>query len=387
MYETRVYGANGEAVVYSELLDNASRGQIQDMMDSQLFAGCQVRVMPDVHAGKGSVIGFTASLGDRICVNVVGVDIGCGVTLDRIKTKNHWAFDALDKVIRSEVPSGFSVRKDLHPLLKNGNSHLGALYQEIAADLVEVSDRVGITHDRVVSSIGTLGGGNHYLEIDCSDTEDLYLSTHSGSRGLGAKIAEYHQGIAYRRHDAGGYPKGTPKILAWLEGQEADAYRRDVIVAQKYATLNRLLMARVIADAMGWVLKDHLESVHNYIDYDHGYIRKGAISAREGEPLVIPISMSEGVIIGTGKGNTDWNCSAPHGAGRLLARGAAKSQLKMEDFRSSMAGVWSSCVTASTIDESPMAYKGKDFILERIGDAVDVQQVAKPVYNFKAGGE
>jgi RNA-splicing ligase RtcB len=200
-------------------------------------------------------------------------------------------------------------------------------------------------------------------------------------------VAEWHQNLAYRRHDAGGYPKGTPKVLSWLEGDEALAYRKDVTVAQKYATLNRKVMAMVIADAMGWDLKDHIESVHNYIDYDAGYIRKGAISSQEGEDLVIPISMADGVIIGRGKGNPEWNYSAPHGAGRLLARGEAKRQLKMEDFKDRMTDVWTSCVSVDTLDESPMAYKSKDYILERIGSTVEVLQVAKPVYNFKAGGE
>ena len=387
LYETKIYGQHGIATVFTDNLDAASRGQIQTMMDSELFEGKAVRIMPDCHAGKGSVIGFTAQTGGRICANIVGVDIGCGVTLDRIKTKNHWSFEALDKAIRANVPSGFAVRKAAHPLFKNYHSAIGSAYQEIEDDLADMSRRIGIDHDRVVNSIGTLGGGNHYIEIDCSNTEDLYLSIHSGSRGFGAKVAEYHQNIAYRNHDAGALPRGTPKILAWLEYNEADAYVKDMQLAQRYATLNRTVMARVIADAMGWDLKDHVESVHNYIDFDAGYIRKGAISAQDGERLVIPISMSEGVIIGTGKGNPEWNYSAPHGAGRLLARGEAKRQLKMEVFKESMSGVWTSCVSTDTLDESPQAYKGAPFILDRIGDAVDVQQVAKPVYNFKAGGE
>ena len=385
-FETKIYGEHGVATVFTDNLDAASRGQIQTMMDSELFEGCQVRIQPDVHAGKGSVIGFTATLGSKICANVVGVAIGCGVSLDRIKTKNHWAFEALDKAIREHVPSGFAVRKSIHPALKNGNSELGMLYAEIEDDLQAMSRKVGIDHDRVVNSIGSLGSGNHFGEV-VSNLSDMYLHLHSGSRGFGAKVAEWHQNLAYRRHDAGGYPQGTPKVLAWLEGDEAEAYKKDVIVAQKYATLNRKVMARVIADAMGWDLKDHLESVHNYIDYDAGIIRKGAISAQDGEHLVIPISMADGVIIGRGKGNPEWNFSAPHGAGRLLARGEAKRRLNMEDFKSSMDGIWTSCVSTNTLDESPQAYKGKDFILERIGDTVEVLQVAKPVYNFKAGGE
>jgi RNA-splicing ligase RtcB len=232
-----------------------------------------------------------------------------------------------------------------------------------------------------------MGSGNHFCELVHSEEKGYSLHIHSGSRGLGAKIAEYHQAKAYRIHDAGGFPSGTPKVLSWLTGDEAGQYKKDTILAQKYSSLNRAVMADAISKAMGWNLVSHLESIHNFIDFDAGIIRKGAISAQEGEMLVIPISMAEGVILGRGKGNPEWNYSAPHGAGRLLARGEAKRQLKMEDFKESMTGVWSSCVGVGTIDESPQAYKGSQYILDRIGDTVEVLEVVKPVYNFKAGGE
>jgi RNA-splicing ligase RtcB len=315
------------------------------------------------------------------------VDLSCGVTLDLVETKRGIDFSALDKVIREHVPAGFAVRKELYKSLRNGNSKLGSLYAEIDDDLREVSRRVGIDPDRALNSIGSMGSGNHFCELVHSEEKGYSLHIHSGSRGLGAKIAEYHQAKAYRIHDAGGFPSGTPKVLSWLTGDEAGQYKKDTILAQKYSSLNRAVMADAISKAMGWNLVSHLESIHNFIDFDAGIIRKGAISAQEGEMLVIPISMAEGVILGRGKGNPEWNYSAPHGAGRLLARGEAKRQLKMEDFKESMTGVWSSCVGVGTIDESPQAYKGSQYILDRIGDTVEVLEVVKPVYNFKAGGE
>jgi tRNA-splicing ligase RtcB (3'-phosphate/5'-hydroxy nucleic acid ligase) len=384
-YKTKVQGTYGEAQVYTDVLDESSHKQIQQMMDCPLFEGMDVRIMPDVHAGKGSVVGFTSSLGARVCPNIVGVDIGCGVTLDRIKAKgNYHSFEALDKVIREVIPSGFSVHNAPHPVLSNPMTEAGQLFGEIEDDLARISRTIGISHERVVSSIGTLGGGNHYVEVDRDEDGVNFLSLHSGSRGFGAKLAEYHQGIAYRLHDEGKFSSDTPKGLAWLEGEEAAQYGRDVQVAQKYAQLNRMVMAWSISHAMNWSLKDHIESVHNYIDYENGFIRKGAISSKEGESMVVPISMADGVIIGTGKGNSLWNFSAPHGAGRLFARGEAKRRLSMEEFKTRMEGVWSSCVSTATIDESPMAYKGAAYILERIQDTLDVVKVAKPVYNFKA---
>ena len=386
-YNTHVYGKNGVALVFTDNLDQTSRRQIQDMMDSELFAGCQVRIMPDVHAGKGSVIGFTSSLGDKVCANVVGVDIGCGVTLDHIDCKRGIDFSAMDKAIRAGVPSGFSVHKSLHSSLKSGQSKLGALYSDIHEDLHNICKKIGFDQDRTVNSIGSLGGGNHFIELVFNKEVGHHLHIHSGSRGFGAKLAEWHQKKAYDLFDSGKYPKGTPKVLAWLEGDDAEDYRRDVIVAQKYASLSRRVMAHIIKEAMGWDLGDHIESVHNYLDYSAGYIRKGAISAQDAERLVIPISMADGVIVGTGKGNSEWNYSAPHGAGRVLARGEAKRQLTMLEYKQRMEGVWSSCVGTDTLDESPMAYKTKDYILARIQDTISVDYLAKPVFNFKAGGE
>jgi len=384
--ETSIRGAAGEAIIYTDVLDAESTKQLFLMMNSELFRGCSVRIMPDVHAGKGSVIGFTSTVSDKLCPNIVGVDLSCGVTLDLINTKEPLDFNVIDKVIREQVPSGFSVRKDIYKPLRNTNTKLGALYSKIEGDLIEVSHRVGIDPDRVINSIGSMGSGNHFCELVQSG-DRVYLHIHSGSRGFGAKIAEYHQAKAYMHYEGGKLPKSTPKSLAWLSEEDAELYKKDSIIAQRYASLNRAVMADAISKAMKWELMDHIESVHNFIDFDAGVIRKGAISAQTGEMLVIPISMADGVIIGRGKGNTLWNYSAPHGAGRLLARGEAKRKLSMEEYKSSMSGVWSSCIGVGTLDESPQAYKGSQYILDRIGETVDVLEVVKPIYNFKAGGE
>jgi RNA-splicing ligase RtcB len=385
--ETSIRGAAGEAVIYTDVLDAESTKQLFLMMNCELFQGCTVRIMPDVHAGKGSVIGFTSTLSDKLCPNIVGVDLSCGVTLDKISEKRGIDFDALDKAIRNNVPSGFAIRDDLYRPLRNGNSKLGGLYQEIEKNIIEVSCKVGIDKDRSINSIGSMGSGNHFCELVRSKEGVYYLHIHSGSRGLGAKIAEYHQAKAYKLHDAGVFPKGTPKVLSWLTGADAEEYKKDSILAQKYSSLSRAVMADAISKAMGWGLEEHVESIHNFIDFDAGVLRKGAISSQEGEKVVIPISMAEGVIVAKGLGNPKWNFSAPHGAGRLLARGEAKRQLSMEDFKKSMEGVWSSCVCTGTLDESPQAYKGAEYILERIKDTVEVLEVIKPVYNFKAGSE
>lgn len=387
LYETKIYGNGGIATVYTDNLDQESRRQIQDMMNCELFQGCTVRIMPDVHAGKGSVIGFTSTISDKLCPNIVGVDLSCGVTLDKISEKRGVDFNALDKAVRNNVPSGFSIRDEVYHSLRNGHSRLGILYSEIEEDLIEISRKVGIDKDRCINSIGSMGSGNHFCELVRSKEGDFYLHIHSGSRGLGAKIAEYHQAKAYKLHDANCLPQGTPKVLSWLTGADAEEYKKDSILAQRYSSLNRAVMADAISKAMGWGLEEHIESIHNFIDFDAGIIRKGAISAQEGEIIVIPISMAEGVIVAKGLGNSDWNFSAPHGAGRLFARGEAKRQLNMEDFKNSMEGVWSSCVGLGTLDESPQAYKGAEYILERIKDTVEVLEVIKPVYNFKAGSE
>lgn len=381
-------GKYNTAQVFTDELDNESQAQIIRMMNHTAFENRQVRIMPDVHAGKGSVVGFTSTLGDKIIPNVIGVDIGCGVTLGRIEAKKSWQFDALDKIIRMHIPSGMTVRDDVHKDFKNSYSAIGKSYAEISEDIEKICKKTGQNNDRVLKSLGTLGGGNHYIEIDKGSDDETALSIHSGSRNFGLQVANFHQqkAIAFRESADKALLEGFGKELAWLEGDDAQEYLNDMRVAQKYAVLNRLVMSSVICKEMNWNIDDenYVESIHNYVDFENGYIRKGAISAKAGEQVVVPISMAEGVIFGTGKGNADWNYSAPHGAGRLFSRGKAKETLSMEEYKDRMKDVWSSCVSTKTLDESPMAYKGMDFIVNHIEPTVDIISIMKPVYNFKA---
>ncbi len=380
-----ITGAQTEAIVYSNELEASAREQLQRMVNHEAFTGLPVRVMPDVHAGKGSVVGFTCKLGEKLIPNVIGVDIGCGVRLDSIRSRpGSWTFEGLDKVIRKEVPSGMAVRQKEYVGLRNPNSKIGELFGDIEEKLLAICKHTGQDPDRVIRSIGSLGGGNHYLEVGKSAQGDFSFSIHCGSRNFGLQIAEFYQRKAMQIRNT---PKGEESQLAWIDGDEAQQYAHDMSVAQAYASLNRLVILEVVARALGWEVGESfaIESVHNYIDFSEGFIRKGAISAAKGKQLVIPISMAEGVIIGRGKGCAEWNISAPHGAGRLMSRSQAKASLNMKEYKSRMEGVWTSCVSTKTIDEAPMAYKGLEHILSQIGDSVDVIDVVKPVYNFKAG--
>ena len=384
-----IVGKYGTANVMVDSLDEASLSQIYKMMNSPAFNRERVRIMPDVHCGKGSVVGFTSTLGEKVIPNVIGVDIGCGILLAPFTTNKEISFEVLDKVIRSEIPSGTSVRSSIYSGLHNNYTKIGKLFSEIEEGIRDICTNTDQDFERVLKSIGTLGGGNHYLEVDKNPNNLTALSIHSGSRNFGLQIANFHQkkAIAYRQFVDKDLLEGFEKDLAWLEGDMALAYLKDMMVAQKYALLNRAVMLDIICTKMNFELDldNYVESIHNYIDFDNKIVRKGAISAKEGEKLVIPISMADGVILGKGKGNLDWNNSAPHGAGRLFSRNKAKELLSLDEYKSKMSNVWSSCISQGTLDESPMAYKGLDFILSSIGPSVDVIEVWKPVYNYKAG--
>lgn len=384
-----IKGKFAEAKVFTDgALDESSMTQIYKMMNHPAFQDQKIRIMPDVHAGSGSVVGFTSSLGDKVIPNVIGVDIGCGVTLLPISEKKSWSFETLDKVIRKHVPSGMNVRDTIHKDFKNKYSDLGHDFADLAEHIEKVCTKTGQNHDRVLKSLGTLGGGNHYIEVGKDKEGNNFLSIHSGSRNFGLQVANYHQkkAIAHRAEVDKELLEGYGKDLAWLEGDDAEDYLYDMEVAQRYAVLNRAVMTSVICQEMNW--KDNvfgsIESIHNYVDFKHKVIRKGAISAQKDEMMVIPISMAEGVILAKGLGNADWNFSAPHGAGRLFSRGKAKETLSMDEYKSRMSGVWSSCISTGTLDESPMAYKGAEYILANIAETVEVIDVIKPVYNFKA---
>lgn len=380
-------GKYNSAKVFTDTLDDGSISQIIKMMNHQAFKNSSVRIMPDCHLGKGSVIGFTASLTDKVIPNVVGVDVGCSISIGKIESKKSWSFETLDKVIRSKIPFGMNTHSDQVKILKNSNSKLGVIFNSIEDSIEKISKKIGIKDDRVKCSIGSLGSGNHFIEIDADSNNEMYLALHSGSRNFGLQVANYHQKKAVEFIERSqGKLDGSAKELAWLEGSDAEEYYNDMKVAQIYASLNRLTMQHIICSEMNWSIDEsgYIESIHNYIDFDAKMIRKGAISAQKDEMVVVPISMGDGIIIGRGLGNPDWNFSCAHGAGRIHSRSKAKELLSMDEFKERMNGIWSSCISTSTLDESPMSYKSLDYIVEYVKPTIEVVEIIKPVYNFKA---
>jgi len=282
-----ITGSQTQAHVYTDVLDQSAHDQLQRMVDHEAFQGLQVRIMPDVHAGKGSVVGFTCSLGEKLIPNVIGVDIGCGVRLDSINAKpGTWTFEGLDKVIRKEVPSGQGVRQKEYAGLRNSNSKIGELFGNLEQELLQVCRSTGQDHDRVLRSLGSLGGGNHYLEVGKNSLGSFSFSIHCGSRNFGLQVAEFHQRKAMKIRNT---PKGELSQLAWLDGEDAQLYAHDMQVAQAYASLNRKVILDAVAKAMRWDVSETvaIESVHNYIDFAECFVRKGAISAAFGRELVV----------------------------------------------------------------------------------------------------
>ena len=356
--------------------------------------------MPDVHAGKGCTIGTTMTIRDKIVPGMVGVDIGCGMETVELAQRDV-DLAKLDALIRREIPCGQEVRAIPHPLNAG-----------IALTALRCGDQVNLS--RAARSIGTLGGGNHFIELDRADDGRLFLVVHSGSRHLGTEVAEYYQNEGRRalwggaRHQieavmaqlkAEGrfkeiqktvsalkkeYDLTVPKDLAYVEGKLFDDYLHDMKLTQRFAMLNRKAMVDVILTGMDLTPVDSFTTVHNYIDTDAMILRKGAVSAKAGEKLLIPINMRDGSLICIGRGNGEWNCSAPHGAGRLMSRRAAFGTLSMEAFRREMEGIYTTCVTPDTLDESPMAYKSMEDIAAHIGPTAEIAEIIRPVYNFKA---
>ena len=393
-------GKYASALVYTDVVDNESISQVINLLNQPYVAGSRVRMMPDIHAGAGCTVGTTMTITDKICPNLVGVDIGCGMETIRIREK-HIEMQQLDKLIRREIPSGFEIRTKPHRYAKDID--LEALHCAKYVDLL-----------RAEKSIGTLGGGNHFIEADRDDEGNLYIVVHSGSRHLGLQIANYYQNAAYKalttyspeeieaeiaklkakgRHseiqktlkELKTKPVHIPKPLAYVEGELLRQYLDDMRIAQRFAMLNRKAMLDVIVKGLGLHVEEQFTTVHNYIDTDHGILRKGAVSARAGEKLLIPINMRDGSLICIGKGNEDWNCSAPHGAGRLMSRGEAKQSFTVSEFKRQMEGIYTTSVGQGTLDECPMAYKSMADIVDNIGPTADILTVIKPVYNFKAG--
>lgn len=394
--------------IFTKNVEQEAVDQIELLLAQDAFKDCKVRIMPDVHAGKGCVIGFTADLGEKVIPNIVGVDIGCGMLCVSLG-QTDIDFEKLDNVIRSYIPSG----RDVHEgrIIRFDELQELKCYRELRDT------------KRLERSIGTLGGGNHFIEVDVAEDGYKYLVIHTGSRNLGKQVADYYQNLAFelmsgkdklyeeqdrliKEYKAAGRKSeiqsaiaelhrnfkavnpNIPKDLCYLEGKYREDYLHDMRICQKFAYINRVMIAQIICNHMGWGvdadMPDYFECIHNYIDHDSNIVRKGAISAKLGEKVLIPINMRDGCIIGTGKGNEDWNCSAPHGAGRVMSRTKAKKLVSLEEFEKSMDGIYTTSVNQSTIDESPMAYKTLDEIVENIKDTVDVLEIIKPVYNFKA---
>lgn len=390
-----VKGRYNTAKVFTDQVGDETIAQILELCNQEFTTGSTIRIMPDTHKGAGCTIGTTMTIRDKIVPNLVGVDIGCGVEVAELAA-THLDFTKLDRIIRQHIPAGPAVRTSEHPYVSQ----------------VEIDDlccRKQININRARLSIGTLGGGNHYIEVDRDDQGRLYLAVHSGSRHMGKQIAEYYQKLGHRRltrdrqqdlvdrlkadrrdHEIHSELQrfkahAVPKDLAYVEGQDHEDYLHDMVIAQTYATINRQAIVEEITQRMGLHVVSRFTTIHNYIDTESMILRKGAISAQAGERLIIPINMRDGALICIGKGNPDWNYSAPHGAGRLLSRSEAKRRISIEDYRRSMEGIYTTSVDESTLDEAAMAYKPMEQIISNIGDTVEITAIVRPVYNFKAG--
>ncbi|MBR6611998.1 MAG: RtcB family protein [Campylobacter sp.] len=397
-------GKYGTAKVYATTVEDECVSQIYGFMNSPVVEGCNIAIMPDTHAGKGSCIGFTQKINGRVNPNMVGVDIGCGMLVLKISKEagdiifNKPGLDKFDKIMHTKVPSGMDHRKTLHKFAKEID----------ITKLIADAD-----YSKELFAIGSLGGGNHFVEIDKDEAGDYYIVIHSGSRYLGIAVAKYWEDKAVEYHKNNSKAKNdlinklkregrekdiqtelakiptvvVSKELSYLEGEDLNGYLHDMEIAQEFARLNREAMLDVLVEEMG-IKKRHILgkfcTIHNYIDIKNGILRKGAISLMDGEEAIIPINMQFGSLIVKGKGNPDWNYSGPHGAGRLMSRSKAKETLKMEDFKAAMKDIYTTSVCVSTIDEAPMAYKPADEILENIKENAEILSIIKPIYNFKA---
>ena len=364
-----IKGTYGEAKVFTSELENSAGGQIKALCEQPFITGSKIRIMPDVHAGKGCTIGTTMTIGEYVVPNLVGVDIGCGMLTVQLEEKR-LNLPELDSFIRQNIPYGRDVRERSH------RSH-GRINLEDLRCYKKVDTR------RAKESLGTLGGGNHFIEVDKDEDGTLYLVIHTGSRNLGLRVAELYQKKAY---NAVGGRKQTeiPYELAYLTGEEKDDYLYDMAFMQRFAELNRRIIKEVILDGLKLHEADSFTTIHNYIDTDAMILRKGAVSAKKDERLLIPMNMRDGSLICTGLGNEDWNCSAPHGAGRRFSRTEAENSFTVSEFKKQMEGIYTTSVSKETLDECPMAYKPMDEILQNIGETVRVERVIRPIYNFKA---
>ena len=398
-----IKGKYNEAKIFTDVVDSASVAQVQELCNQKFTAGSRIRLMPDIHAGAGCTVGTTMTISDRVVPNLVGVDIGCGMETVRVR-ESHLELQKLDKLIYEKIPSGFSIRSKAHRYLEQ-------------IDLSELCCARHVDLLRAEKSIGTLGGGNHFIEADRDDEGNLYLVVHSGSRHLGVEVARYYQEEGYKvlngtddasmeqfiaQMKAEGRQKEIEKErkrlknlkrtsisreLAYVSGELFERYLHDMKIVQHFASLNRQAMMDEIVKGMKLHVEEQFTTIHNYIDMDGMILRNGAVSAQMGEKLLIPINMRDGSLLCVGKGNEDWNFSAPHGAGRLMSRAAAKQSFTVSEFKKQMAEVYTTSVSRATLDECPMAYKEMQDIVDNIGPTVDILKVIRPIYNFKAGEE
>lgn len=374
-YMKTINGVASSAIIFNtkskeHSIDDYALAQIKNLCDNPAFSGCKIRVMPDVHPGKVGTIGFTSTLGNQVIPNVIGIDIGCGMTLAKIKGKVK-EFQRLDTVIRENVPSGFTIRTKPH-------------HKALDFDLSSLYCYRHIQEEKSLLSLGTLGSGNHFIEVDLDDEKNYYLVIHSGSRHLGFEVTEHYLREGQKELKNKGID--VPYELTYLTGTLMEQYLHDLAIVQDFATLNREIMISVICKEMKWKILDSYSCIHNYVDFsfDKPVLRKGAISARNGEKVIIPINMRDGIILGRGLGNDEWNQSAPHGAGRILKREEVKNSYTVSNFKSEMKGIYTSCINKDTLDEAPFAYRGIDEIAEVISPTVMIDKVIKPIYNFKA---
>ena len=365
--------------IFTDNIEENALDQIKELLSIDVFSDKKIRIMPDVHAGAGCVIGFTGDLGDKVIPNIVGVDIGCGMRILNLGKLSEIDFHAFHEHIRGNVPSGMIVREDrfgFKPLVGEEMD----IYREAKQLVTELYCYREIKDSgRINKAIGSLGGGNHFIEVDRDDEGRLYLVVHSGSRNLGKQVAEHYQAEAADRLRG-----RVEHALAYCEGDLLDDYLHDMQILQRYADLNRKAMMQDLVAALNLKVIEHWTTIHNYIDLEAMILRKGAISAKAGEKVLIPLNMRDGSLIALGKGNPDWNFSAPHGAGRAMSRSQARRTIRLEDYEKSMQGIFSTTVDRSTIDEAPSAYKPVDEILHNIRDTVTLVRRIYPVYNFKA---
>ena len=390
-----LFGKHNTCKVFTDNCDNETISQIIELLNQESVANSQIRIMPDTHAGKGCVIGTTMTITDKVIPNLVGVDIGCGMYAIKLE-ETEIDCEKLDKVIRQYIPSGFSI-------------HDRAITRSNIDKIIAPIDV-----DRAMKSLGTLGGGNHFIEVDRGNDGKLWLVIHTGSRHLGIEVCKYYQDLAYNKFRNNGIREKIdatiarlkaegkhheientikilkmqagpiPKDLCYIEGEDFYNYINDMKITQEHAKINRYTIASQILQHMNLHEIEIFDTIHNYIDTDNMILRKGSISAQANEKVIIPMNMRDGSLICIGKGNPEWNYSAPHGAGRIMSRNQAREQVSLEEFKVSMKDIFSTCVNENTIDESPMVYKPMNEIIENIKDTVDIIDIIKPIYNFKA---